>query len=102
MLQAQRVSCSDLVEYVQSEDSYPDRVNTINSSMLVKAEYYRVNDGGLVIAYIKQSDYDFRGKPYIFCGISNQRWAKFKSEGIYGSWGKAFHNYIRDYTCDCY
>ncbi len=98
---AQGTSCSDLVRYAKSSDSYPDRVSPLTSSMLAKAEYYQVDGGGLVIAYLKSSDYDFSGKPYIFCGISSQRWAKFKSEGMYGSYGKAFHDYIMDYTCDC-
>ncbi len=75
----------------------------MDSSWLVKVEYYQVDyDGGLVIAYIKKNDYDFKGKPYIFCGISSQRWSAFKTEGLYGSYGEAFHKYIMDYTCDCY
>lgn len=98
---AQTASCSDLVSYARSSDSYPDKVNPYGSSMLAKAEYYEVDGGGLVIAYIKSNDYDYTGKPYIFCGISSQRWAKFKSEGMYGSWGESFHTYIMDYTCDC-
>lgn len=97
----QSASCSDLVSYAKLEDSYPDKVLPMGSSMLAKVEYYRVNGGGLVIAYIKKNDYDYTGTPYIFCGISSQRWAKFKSEGMFGSWGEAFHNYIREYTCDC-
>lgn len=98
-LQAQ--TCNELVQYAKSEDSYPDRITPINSSMLAKAEYYQVNGGGLVIAYLKSNDYDYTGRPYIFCGISSQRWAKFKSEGMFGSWGESFHAYIRDYTCNC-
>lgn len=97
----QSASCSDLVSYAKSEDSYPDRVLPMGSSMLAKVEYYRVNGGGLVIAYIKKNDYDYTGTPYIFCGISSQRWAKFKSEGMFGSWGESFHAYIREYTCNC-
>ena len=101
---AQSVSCEDLVEYAMSKDSYPDTVRPYDSSFLVKAEYYYVAySSGLVIAYIKTNDWDYRGKPYIFCGISQSRWNTFKSEGMYsGSYGKAFHTYIMDYTCDCY
>lgn len=85
-----------------SKDRYPDRVNTMGSSMLVKAEYYQVDyNAGLVIAYIKNNEYDFKGKPYIFCGISSTRWSNFKSKGLYESWGKSFHEYIMDHTCDC-
>ena len=98
----QAQTCSELVQYAKSEDPYPDRVTPYGSSMLAKAEFYEVDGGGLVIAYIKENDYDYSGKPYIFCGISSQRWSKFKSEGIYGgSYGKAFHAYIMDYTCNC-
>ena len=46
--------------------------------------------------------YDFRGKPYIFCGISSYTWTKFTSDGTYNSWGKAFHKYIMDNKCNCY
>lgn len=99
--QAQTSSCSDLVRYAKSEDSYPDTVRPITSSMLAKVEYYEVDGGGLVLAYIKKNEYDFTGSPYIFCGISSQRWSKFKSEGMYGSWGESFHAYIREYTCNC-
>lgn len=101
MFSAQNVSCAELVRYAKSTDSYPDVVRPISSSMIAKAEYYRVNGGGLVVAYLKSNDYDTSGRPYIFCGISSARWSKFKSEGMYGSWGKAFHAYIRDYTCNC-
>ena len=98
---SQTTSCNDLVQYAKSADSYPDRVNPFNSTMIAKAEYYTVDNGGLVIAYLKSNDFDYSGKPYIFCGISAQRWAKFKSEGSYGSWGEAFHQYIMDYKCNC-
>lgn len=101
MFFAQSVSCNDLVNYAKAKDPYPDVVRTYGSSMLVKAEYYEVEDTGLVIAYIRKNEYDFTGKPYIFCGISSRRWSTFKIEGITGSYGKAFHAYIMDYTCNC-
>ena len=98
---AQSMSCNDLVNYAKSSDSFPDVVKPLNSSMIAKAEYYKVDGGGIVIAYLKSNDYDFTGKPYIFCGISAQRWFNFKLDGLSGSYGKAFHEYIREYTCDC-
>ena len=99
--QAQTVSCSDLVQYAKSEDPYPEIVGSSNSAVLAKTEYYRLDGEGLVIAYIKSKPYDFYGKPYIFCGISSERWTKFKVEGMVRGYGKAFHDYIKDYTCNC-
>ncbi|MCG2760601.1 MAG: hypothetical protein L6407_05265 [Candidatus Delongbacteria bacterium] len=98
---SQSTSCSDLVSYAKSEDPYPDRVSPYGSTMIAKAEFYQVEGGGLVIAYLKSNEYDYSGKPYIFCGISRERWAKFKSVGMYDGWGEAFHQYIMDHTCDC-
>lgn len=73
------------------------------STMLAKVEYYRLDDMGFVVAFIKSNDYDIYGKPYIFCGISLDRWDAFVNGAIYGgSWGESFHQYIRDYTCNCY
>jgi hypothetical protein len=69
--------------------------------MLVKAEYYSYNDDGYVVVYIKGSEYDYIGRPYVFCGISYDRWNSFTSSGIYKSWGESFHNYIMDYKCNC-
>ena len=98
---AQSVSCNDLVEYVQKKTSYPDRVTPMTSKMLAKVEYYEVDDSGLVIAYIKRNEWEFSGKPYIFCGISYRRWSAFKSDGMINGYGEAFHKYIIDYTCKC-
>jgi hypothetical protein len=98
---AQNYTCSELAEYVSSEYETRDQVTCFNSSMLVKAEYFRLDDVGFVIAYIKSGDYDFYGSPYIFCGISNYTWSSFKSGGMMGSWGKSFHQYIMDNKCNC-
>lgn len=100
---AQEISCSELFEIVTTKYDSKRSTSCYTSSMLVKVDYYRLNDAGFVVAYIKENDYDFNGRPYVFCGISQRRWNSFTSGGIYeGSWGKAFHKYIRDYTCDCY
>jgi len=98
---AQSTSCQELFEAV-TEYYTDDSAGCFGSTMLIKVEYYRIDGNGYVIAYIKRNDYDFRGSPYIFCGISQQRWNYFKTNGIYGSWGESFHEYIRDYTCNCY
>jgi len=99
---AQSISCQELFEIITDYHDTRDNVITIGSSMLAKATHYTVDGDGFVIAYIKSNDYDFLGKPYIFCGISSQRWSRFKIEGMTGSWGESFHNYIREYTCNCY
>jgi hypothetical protein len=96
-----QVSCNELINSVQ-QYQYKDNVSCFNSSMLTKAYYYVIDDIGFVIAYIKQNDSDIFGKPYIFCNISEKRWNTFKSEGMYNSWGQAFHDYIYDYKCNCY
>jgi len=98
---AQEISCQKLYETITSQYDSESSVSCIGSSLLAKATYYTLDDMGFVIAYIKENEYDINGKPYIFCGISSQRWSYFKSDGIY-SWGKSFHKYIRDYTCNCY
>ena len=99
---SQEVRCNDLLDYVKSEDSYPQTVSCFNSSMLVKVERYEADGVGVVVAYIKENDYDFSGKPNIFCGISSYAWTNFTSDGVYDSWGKAFHKYIMDNKCNCY
>lgn len=100
--QGQTMSCQKIFNFVTQNYDSKDSVNCYTSSMLTKALYYEVDNMGFVVAYIKSNDFDVYGKPYIFCGISRMRWINFKSEGMYGSWGKSFHAYIRDYTCDCY
>lgn len=69
--------------------------------MLVKAGFYFISGNGFVVAYIKDNQYDMKGEPYIFCGVSRKDWPTFKIEGASSSWGKAFHKYIRDKVCDC-
>lgn len=99
--QSQTISCGDLAKYIVENYETKDTVQPFSSSMLVKATWYQYDGNGYVIAYLKSNDYDFQGRPYIFCGISRTRWDKFKNEGLFGSYGKAFHDYIMDYTCNC-
>ncbi len=98
---AQTISCQEVFEIVTEHYDSKDEVACYGSSMLTKAIYYRLDGMGFVVGYIKSNEYDFRGKPYIFCGITDARWRAFKSAGMYGSWGESFHEYIREYTCDC-
>ena len=98
---AQDVSCSELVTYVKSK-AYPSSQTCFGSSFLAKVDRYEVDGNGLVIAWIKKNEMDFTGKPYIYCGISSTTWSYFTSAGMMGSWGKAFHQYIKDNNCNCY
>lgn len=99
---AQDVSCSELVTYVKKEGGYPSSQSCFGSSWLVKVDRYEIDGNGVVIAYIKSNEFDFSGKPYIYCGISYSTWSSFTSEGMMGSWGKAFHKYIKGNNCSCY
>lgn len=101
-LNAQGVSCQRLFQEISKEYDYRENQAIFNSSMLTRAIYYEYANSGFVVAYIKRNDYDFSGTPYIFCGISRSRWRSFKNEGLLGSWGKSFHKYIRNHTCNCY
>jgi hypothetical protein len=100
-IQAQTMSCQEAMEVVFENYDYKDNVVPNGSAMLAKATYYTIEGSGYVVAYMKSNKYDLQGRPYIFCGISSQQWAKFKSEGTFRSWGEAFQNYIMNYTCNC-
>jgi hypothetical protein len=101
-ISAQNISCSELSRVITKDYSRKEKVKPLMSSMLAKATWYEYEGMGFVIAYLKENDYDLNGSPYIFCGISNQRWTKFKNNGLFGSsYGKAFHKYIMEYTCNC-
>lgn len=100
-IKAQNMSCQEAMEIVSKNYDYRDNVVPIGSTMLAKATYYTVDGAGYVVAYMKSNQYDLQGRPYIFCGISSQQWAKFKSAGTYGSWGESFQNHIMNYTCNC-
>lgn len=88
--QAQKVSCNELYKYVIDNARQPSTVTCIGSTVLVKVQKYNFEGTGFVVAYIKQTDYDLRGKPYIFCGISNYNWSMFISRGMGGSWVNLF------------
>lgn len=102
ILFSQNIRCSDLVDYVIQNADYSDSVTCFDSSMLVKVTKYDLESSSIVIAYLKKDEYDYRGKPYVFCGISSYNWSNFKYEGMSNSWGKSFHTYIMDYKCNCY
>jgi len=98
---SKKPTCNEVISYAKKNYDSKDSPMIISSTMLAKIERYKVGSSSVVVAYIKKNDYDLYGSPYIFCGISDQRWSSFKNGGLYGSWGKSFHQYIIDYTCDC-
>lgn len=104
---AQEVSCTDLMEYVISEGYRKGTVSNIqllNSSWLTEVKAYDINGSIAVIAEIKQDEWGFNTKKYIFCGISSTTWDAFYY-GLYDyntTYGERFHKYIIDYLCNCY
>ena len=96
------ISCQELFNYVVEQYDRKSYTTCYGSTMLTKVDYYVVDGNGFVVGYIKQNEWDYKGQPYLFCGISNYTWSQFKMNGMTGSWGKAFHDYIMDYTCNCY
>ena len=97
----QTISCQELYETVTANNRPTSSTTCMGSTMLVKAEYYTYQGTGYVVAFIKRNQYDFRGTPYIFCGISSYRWSIFRSKGTSDSWGKAFHEHIMGNKCNC-
>lgn len=100
----QSVTCSELVNYVESELGYPSTTYTYESSWLQKVEFYYYPDAMdyIAIAYIKENQYSFSYNKYIFCGISSWNKSNFSSKIINNSYGESFHEYIMPYKCNCY
>ena len=98
---AQQMRCEELVTYARTNATQTSINNCTSSAWLIKVVHYKVNEGGMVIAYIKQNEYDYVGKPYIYCGISYNVWLDFMLDAIM-SCGESFHKHIAPYKCDCY
>jgi hypothetical protein len=99
-ISAQSISCQELYEGILDNASKTGSVSCYGSDALVKAEYYTYDNEGYVIIYFKNSTFDTQGSPYVFCGISSYKWSSFKASGISG-WGEAYHEYIKNYRCNC-
>jgi len=98
---AQKISCQEAYEIVLEYGENKRAITTSGSTMLTKVEKYEVDGSLFVIGWIKSNDYDYKGKPYLFCGVSRWDWNMFASEYI-SSAGEAFHKYIFPYKCNCY
>ena len=97
---SQSISCEKVFEIVTTQYDSKEDISCYGSTMLVKAEYYKLDNKGYVVAYIRKNTYDFKGSPYIFCDIPSMNWATFKYNAK-SSWGESFHAYISDYKCNC-
>jgi hypothetical protein len=99
---SQKPSCNSLIYTVVKNYQSSKSIIINNSSFLTAVYYIHYNFEGYVIAYIKEDEYDTKGKPYIFCGISDERWDTFVREAnSLSSWGQSYQNYIYDYKCNC-
>jgi hypothetical protein len=103
---AQEVSCDDLLDFIKAKGSYVSGLSNyiMNSSWLYEVTAYRYDSKYFVVAKIKENEYSYTTKSYIFCGIPYMNWSNFYYGG-YGdskSYGERFHKYIIDYTCNCY
>lgn len=98
---SQKISCQEAYEIVLNYGENKRTINIVNSSMLTKVIKYEIDNSLYVVGYIKSNEYDYRGKPYLFCGISKFNWNQFTLNYL-SSAGEAFHKYIFPYKCDCY
>lgn len=102
---AQTISCDDLFNYIADNGFKKQTVSNymMNSSWLYEVTAYQYEYKIYVVAKIKQDDYGYRTRSYIFCGIPTSNWNGFVYGG-YGdsnSYGERFHRYIEDYKCNC-
>lgn len=102
LTKAQTHSCTESIKIIESSYRPTEQVSCNNSSAIVRAKYYNINNKGIVIMYISSGPGDYRGRPYIFCGIPSSRCIDFKYHGLYHSWGEAYHKFIKGYNCNCY
>lgn len=106
-LQAQDVSCTDLMEFVQDKGYRKATVSSIqlmHSSWLKEVVAYSIENTIVVIAEIKRDEWGINTKKYVFCGIPSSNWDAFYL-GLYdtnSTYGERFRKYVFDYKCDCY
>lgn len=105
-LSSQEVACSDLVDFIEQNGWRSSSVSSyeMNSSWLHRVTMYTYDFKNYVVAEIKESEYSYRTRKYIFCDVPSYNWSSFRFGG-YGdtaSYGERFHKYIFDYKCYCY
>lgn len=101
LVKAQTVSCQEVYEFILDKGYKANSISlTYSSSMLTKVERYTYDGKNYVVGFIKANDYDYKGLPYLFCGISSYDWSGFYVNYM-NSPGEAFHKYIMPYKCNC-
>lgn len=98
---AQKMSCQEAYELVLEYGENKRTISIVGSTMLTKVIKYEIDNNLFVVGYIKSNEYDFRGSPYLFCGVSSYDWNSFTYNYLTSA-GEAFHKYIFPYKCDCY
>jgi len=102
---SQTVACNDLLDFIVEKGYKQATLQNyiLSSSWLYKVTAYSYEYKIYVVAEIKENEYSYQVKTYIFCGIPNMNWQNFQY-GRYGdpaSYGERFHKYIIDYQCKC-
>jgi len=102
---SQKVECADLYAFIVENGYRKATVQNyiLNSSWLYKVTAYSYEYEVYVVAEIKENEYSYKTRSYIFCGIPNLNWQYFQYGGFDDSpsYGKRFHKYIMNYKCDC-
>lgn len=103
---SQEMSCDDLQDFIETNGYQKSSMSNyvLNSTWLDKVTAYDYDFNIYVVAEIKESEYSYSTRTYIFCGIPSQNWSHFQY-GDYGdsdSYGERFHKYVIDYVCNCY
>jgi len=101
----QTVTCSDLIYDVESKLREEKTISSyvLNSTWLSKVTAYEYEGSYIIIASIKQNDWDYSGKKYVFCGVPYRNWSSFSYSYLdfNTTYGENFHKYIMDYLCYC-
>ena len=103
---SQDISCSELLDFVKQNGYSSGSVDsfTMQSSWLHRVTQYSYDSMNFVVAEIKENEYSFNTKKYIFCGVPSYNWSQFRfgGYGMSNSYGERFHDLIFPYKCDCY
>lgn len=96
-------SCDELIVFLKSNGEIIKKLSSyhLTSSWLNRVTGYIYEGNIYAIAEIKDSEWPYKIKSYIFCNISESNWSNFDNIYINGSYGERFHKFIFDYQCNC-